>query len=476
MTKAKILTIIGLLLFCIVVFLPPIIHGYVYPNLGDDTGGTLALFDDMRDEEEGFPTIQYLGYLLVGYPLVVLSSMSGIDIDVLYLWFNYVALAGVGITLYFVVSKLLGRVAGWLALLLVLFGSQSILFQFYYGQTFNMINIGIIMPFLIYFIAKYLVEGKKYQFILGVLFLALYSSFHTSGVYLPAVAGLATLIYIITMLIRRRKIQKRVIILVSVMMVFGVGLFVWLVFLPTLDAMSRHNPNPLSIILAYIGKGMPIPIGSYFLSIVSPTVLILLSLAVVHYREIFKSVITKQIQIIGLLLLSAIVVLASVVFTRFSLDPWRQALDMATVFALFIAILTGVLLKHQKTKLIIVAVILCVGFGLYHSVPTWFGYNSAVRPADIEATAYIDNYQTFSASANVQPQIYDRFTTANYVGINGDVIIVRSEPMTPRSDPENIWYGGHGILPDDDYILSQIFKDEKVEVKIYEKKLWTKKE
>ena len=204
MTRNKLLTIIGLSLFCAVVFLPPLIHGYVYPNIGDDTAGHLAIFDKMQGGTIR-PQMLYLGYVIVGYPLVFVSSLVGADINILFLWFNFVALAGVGLTVYFVISGLVDRLTGWLALLIVLFSAQGILFQFYFGQLFNLINVGIILPLLLLLVVKYLEQGKWYQLILLSLFSGLFGSFHTSGVYLPVIVGFTLVGYVMYCLLRKKR-------------------------------------------------------------------------------------------------------------------------------------------------------------------------------------------------------------------------------------------------------------------------------
>ncbi len=48
MNRGRIITIFGLLLFCVIVILPPLIHGYIYPTVGDDTAAHLAIFDRIK--------------------------------------------------------------------------------------------------------------------------------------------------------------------------------------------------------------------------------------------------------------------------------------------------------------------------------------------------------------------------------------------------------------------------------------------
>jgi len=465
--KVRILTIVGLAVYGVIILLPPIIHGYVYPNVGDDSGGYLAVFDAMQ---RGVikPQVQYAGYILVGYPLVFLSNVTSVDIDVIFLWFNFAVLVVVGLVLYFVMTRLVNRLAGWLALLLVIFCSQGILLQFYYGQIFNIINVGIILPLLILATVRYLQNGKRIHLIYTVLLGLLFAGFHTSGIYLPVFAGVAIIIYVGYGIICKAKIQKRAIALGGVVVISSAVAFVMLVLTPTLGIIARYYEEPPLMLLSQIGKTLAIPLTNYFLSIVSIAVLVLVGLLIVYRRDIVDNIKLNGNRTLIVLLISMIIVLSIAAFAKLSLDPWRQALDLATVFALFVAVCVATLLNHQRTTLVVISVVLSIGFGLYHNLPAWLGYNSAIYPVDLKALAYVDNYKTYSCSGTIAPHIYNRFTEADWVPENGEVVIVRSKPMTPRSDEDSIWYQNHGWQPDDNYRLAKVFSDDGLSIEIYE--------
>ena len=103
----KLIITIGLLLFCAIILFPPIVHGYVYPNIGDDTAMHMGVFDKI---EVGAPILilPYCAYYVVGYPLDIISRIFDVDKDTLFFWFNYLALIGVGVSLFFIFkSKIL---------------------------------------------------------------------------------------------------------------------------------------------------------------------------------------------------------------------------------------------------------------------------------------------------------------------------------------------------------------------------------
>ncbi len=477
LNRSKVATVVCLVLFCVVVMLPPIIHGYVYPNVGDDTAENLLVFDILKAGET--PSSQFiLSYKIVGYPIIYVSNLTGLSTDSLFLWFNYVALALIGITIYFVMSRLMTRRVGWLALVITLFCAQGILFQFYYGQIFNAINVGIILPLLLFFVVRYLRQGKPYQFVLALLLGGLFSSFHTSGIYLPFFAGFAVIVYTAYCSLKRRHIQFSYVLL-------GIGLVVlpsvtFLVLVPGawgLGYSAIHN----------IGHAMAVPVGSYLMGIVSPTVLVLSAFLVVYLKDILNNIFGEA-KILAVLLCCMVVVLSVATFAKLSLDPFRQALDLATILALLVVVLVSALFWTSKNQVVMLVLLFAIGFGLWHNLPTWFDYNSAIRLADKEAIAYVNtlNRDSYNCSPEVAYWIYDRFTTSKYEeypnneGWCAPILIVRDLPMTPRSDSKNKWYKGHGVdtdmyIPlegddtfDDDYYLLKSFSDSKVTVKVYE--------
>jgi hypothetical protein len=217
-----------------------------------------------------------------------------------------------------------------------------------------------------------------------------------------------------------------------------------------------------------MGKAMAVPIGSYMMGIVSPTVLVLLAFVAVYFRDAMRNLVGEAKIFAGLLCCTA-TVLAVASFGRLSSDPFRQALDLATILALLVVLLVSAVAWQPKNRMVAVVLLLAIGFGLWHNLPSWFGYNSAITKADREAIAYANTLDVaeYNCSPQVAYWIYDRFTEAKYSGNASGLLIVRNLPMTPRSDPKNKWFDGHGIEPDGKYILNGIFRDNAVVVKVY---------
>lgn len=466
MVKSKITTIVGLLLFCVVVFLPPIIHGYAYPNIGDDSAMHLEAIDLLRVGD--MTKVGYLGIVLVGYPILWISSLTNIGIDPLFLWFSSLALVLVGITLYFVMRGLVNNQAGWLSLILVIFCAQGVLFQFYFGQIFNLINIAIILPWLIFFTVRYLTKGKVSQLVLTIFFAGLFGAFHSSGIYLPFFAGFVTVVYVIYSRVKKQRIQLRGVVLGASIVVFSILVAV---FLDPFALMRRNIiVEAICSVFNFDANRMAVPVANYMLGIVSITILGILVFTCMFYKDILKNI-RDETKILLAILLSGAVLLTVATFARISFDPWRTALDLATILALIATVSVGLFLRQQKNKSVVIVLVLLVCMGLFHNMPTWFSYNSAIRPADKQAIAYVNTlgYESYACSAEVAPWIYSRFIEAEYRKDGSDLLIVRSEPMTPRSDVNNMYYDRHGVLPDESFELTKTFRDSQVEVYVYEK-------
>ena len=167
MKNKKYIIIACLLLYVIIMILPPLIHGYVYPNGGDDTAYHLKYFESLKTDEGG--KMLYLGRVMVGYPLLWFSDTFNLSIDALFLWFNYIALTGVGLAVYLLVSNLTDWKAGLVSIPLVMFCTVSTLRLFNTGAIFDLVTIGIFLPVSLLLVVKAIATRNKYYIIGTVL-------------------------------------------------------------------------------------------------------------------------------------------------------------------------------------------------------------------------------------------------------------------------------------------------------------------
>jgi len=156
------------------------------------------------------------------------------------------------------------------------------------------------------------------------------------------------------------------------------------------------------------GKVMTFPVNTYLMDIVSPSVLVLIIFLAVFYKDI-RNRMTSEVKIISVILLGAVLPLTVASFIPVSVDPFRQALDLASVLALLVACLIGLFEWKIKNWGMVLVLILVIGFGLYHNIPTWFSYNSAISKADKEAIQYMNTLDItqYNCSPNVAYWIYE---------------------------------------------------------------------
>jgi len=211
----KIINIVAIILFICMVLLPPILHGYVYPNNGDDTAHQVSYIMDIinGDAQDNF---LYLGQNIVGYPVIWISNITGLSLITIYTWINYIALIFVGISMW-----LLFRRINWIIGLVAMFSitlSPMILNIYDTGAIYDLITVGIIYPLFVLSLATC---NRKLKLIPVIILAALAIGLHTIGIfmheslesniiisYIPLIIIAITVITGIVLYIRRRSITK----------------------------------------------------------------------------------------------------------------------------------------------------------------------------------------------------------------------------------------------------------------------------
>lgn len=367
-----------LVAYSLIIFLPPLVHGYVYPNNGDDTAFHLRYFDTIASGNGG--VAQYLGQKLVGYPLLWLSGLIGATIDSVFLWFNFIALWLVGIIAWFVVSKFVDWKAGLLVIPMVAFMTPSTLNLYDTGAVYDLITVGIVLPLVVYCFIKLWIT-KKWLWLL------------------PLLVAVGFLISIHTMVL-------------------------W-------EGMMLRNPNAENIV-----PTLPEFVGVFL----GYTVVLTLLLSIFWLFQAKGLQIRREAKILVICLSAIVVVMCVLVFTGFMGWSARVALDVAIVLPMLVACLVGMALKDMKLAywLVVGVFVLIASFPV---ASAYVGYNSAVKSLDLEAIKYVNSLEGdyYSCSPEVAPWIYDRFIDKEYK--EGALPhIVRSESMTPKTNPDSKYY------------------------------------
>lgn len=201
-----------LIAFVLLVFIPPLVRGYVYPS-GDDPTSHLQVIKNIK--ETGHSSYSYLGQLIVAYPLSIFPNTVAA-----YTWFSYFVLALAGLSVYYILNNLINRTAGLLGIILTIFVFGGVLGQWYAGSIYNTINIVIIL-YAVNFSLNWFKEKRRHQLILAMGLYVLAWFFHPSGIYLTAIIPLVGLTYFIS---ERKDIQFVIISLLTFCALMGAAL------------------------------------------------------------------------------------------------------------------------------------------------------------------------------------------------------------------------------------------------------------
>ena len=437
--SSKVIAGVILVVLIGIVIAPPIAHSYIYPSAGDDTADHLAVFDNLTS----FWNCRYLGLPMAGYVIKALSQATGATTDSLFLWFNYLALVGACVVLFVTLTKLVNKWAGFFAIPIAVFCTQSILKLFYCGTIFHIINMYLVLPLAVFFLISWIQEKKNYQLVLAYGLFLLFSTAHLTSLYLVGTMGLF-LAFVITYKVAANRDEidlKKVVPAISGIMVMNLA-SAW----ATLPEFGQHISETVAraagiteqpITPPSFGNFSMVYAGYVTLGILLPALLLVL-------RERGHLEVQLKTKLFLGFLAALVIFLAIGAFTRISPDPIRVALDLSVTIAILTVCLVGIGLEATKgKKVMVLAVCALVAVGILLSVPHWLSYTSAVRPADIQAIEYLNSQSnsTYSCSTQVAPWIYNRWLEKEYVADgNGEYVIYRDKPMTARTDPNQYWY------------------------------------
>jgi hypothetical protein len=303
------------------------------------------------------------------------------------------------------------------------------------------------------------------------------SIFHVSGLYLPVVFIFALVVYLVYAKITKKQISKPKIIVSLVVALIGVALILVVPYtrLQIMDVFRGVTGGMVLVTekskqLSEVYKSI-VPMWYFVNNFVSIYIVGMLAVGLWKIKEI-KCKISKQTLVFMVIMVCFALVLAVVAYLKLSTVPFRQQTDLAIIIALIATTLVGGLVITNKRYLVIIAML--VAIGVYPQfVLHWFGYNSAVKPADKQAIEYINSLdvKTYDCSSQVSYLIYDNYLKAQYYwqGDYADVLIIRSEPMTQGNDVNNVYYDGHGTNDATGYQLSKVFDDGKVKIEVYKR-------
>jgi hypothetical protein len=454
-------TLIALVVYALVIILPPLIQGYSYPNIGSDTAAHEAILDNIKIDSPAFssPDIRYGSYYAVGYPLDIISRLTSASKDTLFFWFNYVSLIAIGFGLFFIFKNLISLTAGMMALLIPIFTSYGILLLFYSGVIFNLLNVALILPFIVYFFVRWMTTKKK-RYIIGIVLLSiLFSIFHTSGIYLPFIAIIGFVIYLIYKAVKRQPVPKKQILIALILGLCGIVAYI---FSP-ISISSLVNAQKVELVGFPFKWGFPLLEESliYYMSPILSGVILITIVILGNY----KKVPTNERLALAAFAIPCLAMLP-IIMSGWSPQPFRQGLDFAILLSIEAVALVGVAIKKaENPRIMLIFLVVLSAMGAMGNIYNWLGrYNSALERVDLEAITYVNNldgYQ-FSCSDNVDHQIYSRFVNKKYISEDGDIYLIRNEPMRSK-----VVLSQGNELDNSERIFLKEFEENGIEILIY---------
>lgn len=455
-----------------IILAPPIIYGYIYPNIGDDTAEHLKAFEEMDKgifPSDVYPGI-YSGQLHIGRAVNFISEVTDLDRNALFLWFNFVVLIVVAITTMGFAWRLANKWAGLITPFVLLFVSYSVISLFEHGVIFSVINMYILLPVFVLFLITWIESGKLWQ--LGALLVAtaLVSTFHTTSVYILPMTLVSSTVLIAYFLKKKKTAElKRTVISILPIIAINVLWFIYSPYFRT-EEMIRQTANSI-VTASPFSTIKPPTIIDLIMTYISPTVTMLFCLAMVKIR---RGEIPERTKLALIILGSLSLVLAFGSFTRFTYDPTRIAFDLAGILVLAMCLIIGITIEQLRgkgCKLFRVVFASCILLGAMPVLLLWFNYSNAVKPADIMAMDYLNtkSNSTFAGSSYVAEHLYERYIKQTQAAENPDYYIERNEPMTPRADPKNYWFVEKPMPNLDNLVHTKTFLSGSVTIKIYER-------
>lgn len=496
--------ILVLLIVSLILILPPIINQYPYPNNSDDTPKYLQIINnvvsgDLHDKD----TYRYIGYNLsrnIESYRYAAPAVIGLVVKVLHTdpyWsfyiYHYLALVLIALSVLLFYKKVFNKMTGCIGLILVMFCTPSILWFFYNGEIFNLMNLLVFGLMGSLALIYWLRTKRLYYAFVSIILFAISVLFHSvTGLEIVACVGFFLLAYLVYKLLKREWKEVK-----------SAGIYTLVFGFVCGGLMLLLSPEAWGILkgvfVSNLGMSIEpsnwntVPFGWFLYSYINIMVLIIACMSGIYIIR-HKHILSETSRIGFCLFLSFIFVLGISVLLR-SGEPRRSAMDLSIFVSMLNSGIIGVSLSNLKERFdikrasvniryssiySIMLSILCLLMIVSVSVSTldvWFSYHCAIRQVDQKAISFINGLDgdSYSVSTQIQPKIYDIFIKdKNYFVNGGDYIIYRDSPMTGETDPDERWTQVIGnVSKESDYYGLQMldeFNDGNVRIVVYANK------
>ncbi len=295
------------------------------------------------------PEMNYIGQMIVGYPMAVIHSLFNIDYDTLFVWLCCFVLVGTMVSLYFLMTKMVNRVAGFWIVLFVPFSVAGFMNLWIVFGVFNIVNMLIILPWAVLMMADWLVNRKRKSMIISLVLFVLFSLFHTTALYLSPAILVFYLVYVAYGLIRKQRVDWVRVSGFCLSVIAINGVLVALLLSRSLTIISMVAGSVASSTSQTIAPSTSFGLFVGYLSPVVFSLLVVSILGLIIYRK--KLSVDSKLAVVFMFFGSLIAMLAVVAYLNWSIVPYRSLLDMVLVLTIVIACFWGLLFRVKEFRI-----------------------------------------------------------------------------------------------------------------------------
>lgn len=373
----KLVNPIAWICYSIIILSPLLTKGSIYKHIvgydqpRSDFGDYTALVNKLANGGQVQDWL-YPARAILAYPLNWLNKATGINIDTMYIWFCFLGLLATSFVIYKVIMHFTGRQSAWLAVLIGIFCSTGILAMFRFGMIMSIINVYIFLLSAVVFGVSWLTDKKKWQLICCIVSIILFSSFHLTALYFPYIALFLIAITLAIGITKKVKVTSPVLLLSGLLLINLItSYFSFPDSMVILNGMAGKNTasvltNGSSVYLS----NSPLSLLFFslnYLSISTFGLAILAAVGIVKYNIITS----KKLQVFLVTLLGIAIVLGIGTFAPFSPEPVRTATDFASILAIIIAIMIGLLMNRKGRIWLKVPVAMLIAIGVITNISIW---------------------------------------------------------------------------------------------------------
>ncbi len=291
----------------------------------------------------------YPAQIWFGYILGWIDKVIHVAPIVLFSVFALMCLVGTGFAIYYVVSRLVDKTTGIIAVIVGIGTTNTIFFLFRYGVEYSLLDMYIVLPLAIFCLIKWLTTKKWWYIVVGLILMALFSSLHLVTMYMPYMMAFIFILLASYWIIKRKNMIRFAILAVIVL---GINVLFYKLFL------ASSVEHSMSDIVHHISGEAVVTYSSFWAYVLDlkryilpvPTII---GLGVAYYAIKYRKLLNLNTETKYLLFIlgSMAVTLLGGGILGITGHPDRLMLDGITLLALCMTILLGKIWQLKNVEL-----------------------------------------------------------------------------------------------------------------------------